>query len=149
MSDKQSIGIECPQCKQENFLKLSSDVFCKHCNYTLTQQSYRKKKSSGKFLATAVISLAVGSGFIIEKELIRYPVQEEYKIINGCINSNKMPQPKQDYLKQSEICFCAFMLTEKHITFLEYQMNKDEFSSKFSTNVDKCYREMTKNVTSR
>ena len=149
MSDKQTIEIECPHCKKENFIKLSSNIHCKHCHATLMQEGYQRKKLYGKFLATTMLSLAIGGCVVIDKEFIRYPIEEEYKIINSCITSNKMLQSKENYLKQSKICFCAFMLTEKHITFLEYQMNENAFLSKFSVNIDKCYREETKNITSR
>ena len=149
MDDKQTIEIECPHCKKENLIKLSSDIHCKHCHATLMQVGYQRKKLYGKFLATTMLSLAVGNGVVIDKEFIRYPIEEEYKIINSCITLNETPQSKENYLKQSEICFCAFSLTEKHVTFIEYQMNNKEFSSKFRTNIAKCYSEVTKNTTSR
>jgi transposase-like protein len=92
---KDQINLECPECSEDNIVKLSSELKCKKCEKTLLGFNYKR------FLlpTIAVVGLSGAAGAIIDDtvNLNRVSVKTEYKIMRTCINS----------FYDRETCFCA------------------------------------------
>ena len=51
----ETLNINCPSCNEENIVKLSSEIKCKHCEEPLTKTKYGKLKTPFIGTITAVI----------------------------------------------------------------------------------------------
>ena len=86
------LNISCPNCDEENTIKLSSEIKCKHCEEPLTKTKYEKLKKPFLGTVTAMIIGSVGGHQIVEYfDVDRYPMSVEHSILENCISSYKEP----------------------------------------------------------
>ncbi len=134
------LEITCPNCDEENTIKLSSEIKCKKCEEDLTKLKYSKFK---KPIIGAMTDFMIGTpaAYQIGKYMHsedRYPVAIEYLIVNSCISQYKRPLRKA-YIKQKKaICVCALSNTMKNIDYKEYKKDQEKFMDIFEQKAAQC-----------
>ena len=130
---KSKLEIICPNCEEENTIKLSSSIKCKKCEEDLTKWKYGKivKKVIGAGMAFVIggtSAYQVGKHINSEE---RYPVATEYSIVNSCVSIYSEPL-RRVYIKQKkEICISALSDTMKEIDYDDYTKNQTKFLNIF------------------
>lgn len=135
----ETLNINCPNCDEENIVKLSSEIKCKHCEKPLTKTKYGKVKTSFIGTITAVIIGSVGGHQIVEYfDTDRYPMSVEHSILENCISSYDEPL-RSSYIKnKKKVCVCAFYKTLKEYDYEEFKKNQDDFLNTFEIKSREC-----------
>ncbi len=134
------LKIICPNCDEENTIKLSSEIKCKKCEEDLTKSKYSKFK---KPIIGAMTAIMIGTpaAYQIGKHMQsedRYPVAIEYSIVDSCIFQDKRPL-RRAYIKQKKaICVCALSNTMKTIDYDEYKKDQEKFLDIFEQKTSQC-----------
>ena len=133
------LNISCPNCDEENTIKLSSEIKCKHCEEPLTKTKYEKLKKPFLGTVTAMIIGSVGGHQIVEYfDVDRYPMSVEHSILENCISSYKEPLRISRIRHKKKVCVCAFSKTIKKYDYDEFKKNQDEFLIIFENNSKEC-----------
>jgi len=139
-NSQSKLEIVCPNCKEENTIKLSSEIKCKKCEKDLSTWKYgeiaKKVICSGTAIAIGSIS-AYHIGKHMNSE-DRYPVATEYSIVNSCISEYSKPL-RRVYIRQKKaICICALSHTMKEIDYDDYTKNENKFLNIFEKKATQC-----------
>lgn len=135
----ETLNINCPNCDEENIVKLSSEIKCKKCEEPLTKTKYGKFKKPFIETLTAVIIGSVGGHQIVEYfDTDRYPMSVEHSILENCISSYDEPLRSSYIRNKKEICVCAFQKTLKEYDYKEYKKNQYGFLNTFETKSREC-----------
>ena len=134
------LKIICPNCEEENIIKLSSEIKCKKCEKDLTKWRYSKITKKVLGAGTAFI-LGVAPAYEIGKHMHveeRYPIATEYSIVNSCISQYSKPL-RRVYIRQKKaICVCALSNTMKSIDYDEYKKDQEKFIDIFEQKAAQC-----------
>ena len=139
MSDQKDtvIYLDCPECEEENRVRLSSDIKCHKCQKSLLGFKYIQKP-----LIKVSTALLIGglSGHWIDDffEFKRYPIKIEHSIIENCLSGYSMPLKYFDFKEKREICICALEKTEKKFDYKDLEENSEGFFQIFRENVAQC-----------
>ena len=134
------LKIICPNCDEENTIKLSSEIKCKKCEEDLTKLKYSKFK---KPIIGAMTAIMIGTpaAYQIGKHMHsedRYPVAVEYSIVYRCIYNDGRPLLKA-YIKQKKaICVCALSNTMTSIDYDDYINDEEKFMDIFEQKAAEC-----------
>ena len=137
---KSKLEIICPNCEEENAIKLSSEIKCKKCEKDLTKWKYSKFR---KPIIGAMTAIMIGTpaAYQIGKHMHsedRYPVATEYSIVNSCISQYSEPL-RRVYIKQKKvICVCALSNTMKSIDYEDYKKDQEKFLDIFEQKAAQC-----------
>ena len=135
----ETLNINCPSCNEENIVKLSSEIKCKHCEEPLTKTKYGKLKTPFIGTITAVIIGSIGGHQIVEYfDTDRYPMNVEHSILENCISSYDEPLRSSYIRNKKEICICAFQKTLKEYDYEEYEKDQSGFLNTFETKSKEC-----------
>lgn len=128
--------IECPKCFKENELNLEAKVICGHCKEEISGYTYRKPLIS----ATTALFIGVGGFYTADKllEERRYPITEEYAIVESCVSSYRKPLRSSQYNKKRSICICALDKTQDDFSISDLRDNEEEFLAAFEKNANEC-----------
>ncbi len=134
------LEIICPNCDEENTIKLSSEIKCKKCEEDLAKSKYSKFK---KPIISAMTAIMIGTpaAYQIGKHMHsedRYPVATEYSIVNSCIYKDKRPLHRAYIEKKQAICICALSDTMKSIDYDGYIKNEEKFIDIFEQKAAQC-----------
>lgn len=128
--------IECPKCFKENNLNLEAKVTCGHCKEEISGYTYRKP------LVSAATALFVGAGgfYAADKffEERRYPITEEYAIVEACVSSDRKPLSVPKYLKKRLVCVCALDKTQDDYSAGSFLDDRKGFLAAFERNAMEC-----------
>ncbi len=142
-TSQSKLKIVCPNCEEENIIKLSSEIKCKKCEKDLTKWRYSKITKKVLGAGTAFI-LGVAPAYQIGKHMHskdRYPVATEYSIVNSCVSEYSKPLRRTHIRQKKAICICALSHTMKEIDYDTYKesRNDDKFFTVFREEANKCY----------
>ena len=131
--------IKCPDCSKTNNLNLET-VNCGGCKATLSGFTYGKIKKS---VGTVVIALAVGGfataklgGYVGLND--RYSIENEYALIDMCVNSSKRPLASYAYAGKKEDCACALKEVQKNHTVKDFNAETDKYLAAFEKAAKQC-----------
>lgn len=115
-------------------------VICGSCNEDLSQFTFsRNKKKIGATIGAII--LGVGS-FQVSEHLYpaidRYPMADEYRILDACINSHQVLLTEHEYSKKKKICICALDKSTKQYNYESLISNPKSFSPIFIQNMRSC-----------
>lgn len=155
MSEK--LELICPECQKTNSANIRTELHCKYCKEELTDKTYVKEpKQCVPFFTSIVVGTilggagTVGGGIYLLKQSpvnekttqnntsSRYPIDNEYIIINSCISEDQRPLQHTYLIRKKEICTCALNETQRHYDFSAYSKNELGFFNTFEKNVDNC-----------
>lgn len=111
-------------------------ISCKTCGLTLKKGSLKKKL---KYLG--IIAVAGYAGGQFGESIIfdsRYPVADEFTLINGCINSSGRAMTGDNYLKKQEKCLCALEYLQSEHSYLDFKMDKVAVTQSMFKGINKC-----------
>ncbi len=134
------LEIICPNCDEENVIKLSSEIKCKKCKKDLSKWKYEKIKSKALAVWTIFIFGAVPA-YEIEKHMQsedRYPVATEYSIVNSCVSQYSKPLRKIYINHKKAICVCALSKTMKKIDYDDFKEDQEKFIDIFEQKAAQC-----------
>ena len=77
------IEIECPECTENNTIKLSSIIKCKKCEKSLVGEKFKKPFFSA--MSLLLLGTGVGVGIDPYLNINRPSVKTEYKMMKQCI----------------------------------------------------------------
>lgn len=128
--------IECPKCFKENKLNLEAKVICGHCKEVISGYSYRKPLIS----ATTALFIGAGGFYTAEKLLEdrRYPILEEYGIVESCVSSYSKLLSASQFKNKRAICICALDRTQDDFSVSDFRKYEREFLAKFEENAKQC-----------
>lgn len=134
------LEVICPNCDEENTIKLSSEIKCKKCEEDLTKSKYSKFK---KPIIGAMTAIMIGTpaAYQIGKHMHsedRYPVATEYSIVNSCVSQYSKPLRKIYINHKKAICVCALSKTMKKIDYDEYKKDQEKFIDMFERKAIQC-----------
>jgi ribosomal protein S27E len=139
-SKETKLEIVCPNCEEENTIKLSTAIKCKKCEKDLSKWKYTKISKKIIGAGTAFI-FGIAPAYQIGKHMYsedRYPVATEYSIINSCVSTYSEPL-RRVYIKQKKaICVCALSHTMKEIDYDDYTKNENKFLNIFEQKAVQC-----------
>jgi len=141
LESKQSkLEIVCPNCEEENTVKLSSEIKCKKCEKDLSTWKYgeiaKKVMCSGTAIAIGSIS-AYHIGKHIHSE-DRYPIAVEYSIVKSCISNYPEPLRRIQIRQKKEVCVCALSKTIEKIDYDDYIKDEEKFLDIFEHKASEC-----------
>lgn len=133
------MNIECPKCHKQVELTKQS-VLCGSCNENLSQHTYSKTK---KKIGVTVSAIILGLGSYQASEYIhppidRYPMADEYQLLDACINADTRVLTHQEYLSKKRVCICALDKTILQFNYSSLLSNKKDLYPIFSRNIKKC-----------
>jgi hypothetical protein len=98
------------------------------------------KKSIGASIVTIAIGAAIGFGAKEYAELNRYPIFDEFYIMEKCNELSGNQLDLEDYQKKVTICACALENTQKEYSYKDVLNKKKQksFLEKFKDEVNKC-----------
>jgi len=134
------LEIICPNCDEENTIKLSSEIKCKKCEENLTKWKYSKFKKTVIGAMTAFV-IGTPAAYQIGKHMHsedRYPITTEYSIVNNCISQYKRPLRRAYIEKKQAICVCALSNTMKSIDYDDYIKDEEKFLDIFEQKATQC-----------
>jgi len=135
----ENINISCPNCDEENSVKLSSEIKCKNCEESLTGIKYAKLKKPLIGTFTALMIGGFGGHEAIEYfDTDRYPMSVEHSILENCISSYDEPLSTSRIRNKKDVCVCTFYKTIKEYNYGEYKKNQDAFLNTFKTKSREC-----------
>jgi hypothetical protein len=135
----ENINISCPNCNEENSVKLSSEIKCKNCEESLTGIKYAKLKKPLIGTFTALMIGGFGGHKAIEYfDTDRYPMSVEHSILENCISSYDEPLRSSYIRNKKEVCVCAFQKTLKEYDYKEFKKNQYGFLNTFETKSREC-----------
>lgn len=135
----ETLNINCPSCNEENTVKLSSKIECKHCQEPLTKTKYEKIKTPFIKMLTAVIIGSVGGHQIIEYfDTDRYPMSIEHSILENCISSYQEPLSTSRIRNKKDVCVCTLYKTIKEYDYGEFKKNQNDFLDIFESKSREC-----------
>ena len=130
----------CPNCEEENTVKLSTEIKCKKCKKDLTKWKYGKIKNKALIVWTVFIYGAVPA-YEIEKYMHhedRYPTATEYSIVHNCISSYSAPLKRVQIKNKKTICVCALSKTMKKIDYDDFTKDQEKFIDIFEQKAAQC-----------
>ena len=132
--------IECPSCQLENKIEYSDNISCSGCKETFSGHTYKRFKKPLISATTALIIGIYGTHKIddIYFDEQRYPVNIEYELIDGCVNSSSRVLRGSQYITKKEVCSCALEQTMLKIDYSELKKNESNFLTRFKSNIRKC-----------
>ena len=81
--DKNYIEVECPHCLEDNKIKLSSEIKCKHCEKKLTGSKYKS------IVISTLVAMSLGAvGGSLGDDILninRASVKTEFKMMQTCL----------------------------------------------------------------
>lgn len=129
--------IKCPGCSKTNNLNLDT-VNCGGCKATLTGFTYGKIKKS---VGTVVIALAVGGittakvgGWLND----RYSIENEYALIDMCVNGSQRPLATFAYAGKKNDCTCALKEVQKNYKVKDFTAERDKYLTAFEKAARQC-----------
>ena len=134
------LKIICPNCEEENIIKLSSEIKCKKCEKDLTKWRYSKITKKVLGAGTAFI-LGVAPAYEIGKHIHsenRYPIATEYSIVHSCISSYSTPLKRVQIKNKKAICICALSKTMKKIDYDDFKEDQEKFIDIFEQKAAQC-----------
>jgi hypothetical protein len=134
------LKITCPNCEEENIIKLSSEIKCKKCEKDLTKWRYSKITKKVLGAGTAFI-LGVAPAYEIGKHMHsedRYPIATEYSIVHSCISSHSSPLQRVHIKNKKTICICALSKTMKKIDYDDFTKDQEKFLDIFEQKAAQC-----------
>lgn len=135
----EKLNINCPNCNEENTIKLSSEIKCKKCEEPLTKIKYEKLKKPFIGTLTAIIIGSVGGHQIVEYfDTDRYPMSVEHSILENCISSYDEPLSTSIIRNKKDVCVCTFYKTIKEYDYEEYKKNQYDFLNIFESKSREC-----------
>lgn len=149
------IEILCPECSRATTGYLLSTV-CE-CGQLLTSDTkptkYIKKPwiviSTTVAFLTGVVGTVGGEYYLLKENLSdekivqstashRYPINDEYLIINSCISEDQRPLQRSYLIAKKGICVCALGKTQYEYDYLSYQQNRATFLNVFEEKANEC-----------
>ena len=71
-------------------------------------------------------------------EETRYPLREEYAIVEACINASVQRLAPESYARKRDICLCAFERASREIDYERMEKEPKAFVVSLRTNVVEC-----------
>ncbi len=135
----EKLEINCPNCDEENTVKLSAEIKCKNCEEPLTKIKYGKLKKPFIGTLTAIIIGSVGGHQVVEYfDTDRYPMSIEHSILENCISSYDEPLRTSRIRKKKEVCICALEDTINEVSYSEYKDSNNMFIRVFELKAKDC-----------
>jgi len=78
---------------------------------------------------------------LVEKyhlEIDRYPIKQEYQIIENCISAYNQPLKRSHIRQKKDICICALDKTELEYDYVKYNEDNAYFLYLFEDKADEC-----------
>ena len=133
------MNVECPKCKKHIQLT-KQDVLCGSCNEKLSKYTlYKTKKTTGVTLTAIVMGIGAYqvSGHI-EHAIGRYPMAEEYQLLDACINADISSITRHEHLAKKKLCICALDRTVREFNYEQLIENKKEILPILKKNIYQC-----------
>jgi hypothetical protein len=131
--------IECPSCHQNNEIEYAENIKCGGCQKTLAGHFY--KRFNKPFLSTSVaVCIAAFGGYKVEKAISddRYPMAEEYEMINACSSGQISFLSFKSAKEKTSLCVCALEKTVDSFSYSDIKGNEKQFISRFRENIASC-----------
>ena len=131
--------IKCPSCSKPNDLKLEAEVNCGHCKKALSGHTYGRVKKS-----VAAVVIAFSAGTLVTKKVSdhyhaqRYSIQNEYAIVDICLNGSPQVLGRYQYQGKKEDCICALGEVQKKYGVKDFNENTSQYLAAFDTAARSC-----------
>jgi len=139
-SKETKLEIVCPNCEEENTIKLSTAIKCKKCEKDLSKWKYTKISKKIIGAGTAFV-FGIAPAYQIGKHMHsedRYPVVTEYSIVNSCVSQYSKPLRKVYINHKKAICICALSKTMKTIDYDDFKKDQEKFLNIFEQKAAQC-----------
>lgn len=127
--------VECPACAHKQPL---TPAVCSGCNTSFAGHLYRKYRKPLMSATTALIVGGYGGYKVTDKlhEEVRYPLREEYAIVEACINASARPLSPGAYERKRDMCLCAFEGATRDIGY--ERVEPEAFVASLRAHADLC-----------
>jgi hypothetical protein len=131
--------IKCPSCSKPNDLKLEAAVNCGHCKKSLSGHTYGRVKKS-----VAAVVIAFSAGSVVTKKVgdhyqaQRYSIQNEYALVDMCLNGSQQPLARYQYQGKKEDCICALSEVQKKFGVKDFNEHTSQYLAAFDTAARSC-----------
>jgi hypothetical protein len=131
--------IECPACQEANQIEYAENIKCGKCEKTLAGHFYKRFKKPLISTSVAVCIAALG-GYKVEKAISddRYPMAEEYELINACSSGQIYALSSKSAKEKTSLCVCALEKTVNDISYSDIKGNEQQFVTRFKANIAAC-----------
>ena len=139
IEEQRKLEIRCPHCLEDTEVNLAEAACCKHCKKTLIKTKFIKPimNAGSAFAIAMVVGLGGGSYLDDYFERERYPIAQEYSIIERSISSDRTPVSKYWFLTKKKICIEALKETQKEISYQDYEDNPSAFMNEYERQLRK------------
>jgi hypothetical protein len=131
--------IECHACKKANQIQYGVNIKCGVCKEKLSGHFYKRFKKPVISTSVAVCIAAFG-GYQVEKAISddRYPMAEEYELINACSSGQISFLSLKSAKEKTSLCVCALEKTVDGFSYSDIKGNEKQFISRFRENIASC-----------
>lgn len=130
--------IECPSCAKEKEIEYAENIICDQCKSSFFGYTYKKYKKPLLSAGAALFIGAYGGYKIGGDPQDRYPLRDEYALVNSCVSSSDRSLALETYAKKQEICLCAVGETTAEVDYGAMKKNSDAFLQAFKRNLASC-----------
>jgi len=133
------LEIVCPNCEEENTVKLSSEIKCKKCEKDLSTWKYGKIAKKVMCSGTAIVIGSI-SAYHVGKHIHsedRYPIATEYSIVNSCVSNYSKPLRRIHIQQKKAICISVLSEIMKEFDYDDYKKDQAKFLDIFESKASK------------
>lgn len=132
--------IECPHCKHDNEIEYAENIRCKKCEKDYKGFTFSKRKwiASGTIIVGLAFGVHAGKDHLLHSNAERYPMAQEYAIIDSCVNANNNLHSISRYQDKRKECLCALAETQKKMSYSEVTKTPDSFRAQLNMNAQNC-----------
>lgn len=133
-----NVEIECPECGTNNAIPLPWGMECQKCNAKLKSGKYSKRMISAWTALIIGVGGTIGASQLIGAD--RYSIEDEYTIIDACINESKQPMSYTNIIKKRDVCACALADTQDDFDADAFsdKATRGDFIRTFEKNAARC-----------
>lgn len=132
------LEILCGECGEKNTFETTSPVVCQKCQKPLSDQgSYSR---FGKTMAYVMLSAGIGGtwAFNAYTEENRYPIFDEHKIVEECINGSGKGWSSKLLIIKKNVCVCALKGAQEDFDAESRREEGQRFMLSFKSHTKAC-----------
>lgn len=132
--------LECPSCSTDNKIEFGENIVCSECKKSFAGHSYQKFK---KPILSATTALFIGAFGAYKADQIlfedqRYPLNVEYELVDGCVNSSRTLMNSYRKAEKTQVCLCALEKTMEEISYNQLKKSESDFLTRFRSSIANC-----------
>lgn len=133
-----TVSVNCPACSAVNELDQHRNIECEKCEKPITGHKYGARGA-----LPAVLAFTVGfTGYgLVDRNFLdtkRYPMKQEYSMVNACANGDFGALSRERYESKQEICLCAVGKFVEAVPYNELAERKPELKAILDSSVREC-----------